>query len=83
MYQVTIFVDSDGTTYGASETDQAGVRRYPTYPWRTVSGRHVYGVGRWYGSQMSYRPYLRAVAEGRDQATRREARRIRIVDSCE
>lgn len=56
-YEIKIFVDSDGNTYGASETDQAGTHTLV----RTVKGRPVVYAGEWYGSQMRYRPFKAAV----------------------
>ena len=57
-FPATIWVDSAGRVYGASDTDQ----RYTRARARTVDGRRVECAGTWYGSQMSYRPYRRAVA---------------------
>ena len=56
-FPATIYVESNGTTHGASDTDQRGTRETV----RTVNGRPVALAGTWYGSQMSYRPYLAAV----------------------
>ena len=59
MFKVTIYVDADGCTYGASVTDQAGTSASQ----RTVKGHPVVCAGAWYPSQMSYRPFREAVAE--------------------
>lgn len=71
-YAVTIYVDAEGNTYGASQTDQSGRRNY--YGPRTVGGRPVAYAGRWYGVQMSYRPY-RAAVEDAAASVRSETRR--------
>jgi len=57
-YAIEIYADVAGRTYGASETDQ----RYTQAATRTVGGEPVAYAGRWYGSQMGYRPFKEAVA---------------------
>lgn len=68
-YPVTIYVDANGTTYGAAKTDQ----RYT----QTGSDRTVYGsvpvvcAGRWYPSQMPWGPYRAAVKSAQERARKR------------
>lgn len=59
MFPASIYVDSNGRIYGASDTDQHHTRATT----RTVGGRPVVPAGTWYGSQMSYRPFRAAVAD--------------------
>lgn len=67
-FAAQIYVDAAGRIYGASQTDQ----RYTTASSRTVGGRPVVYAGRWYGSQMSYRPYRDAVAAAQVAAAEKE-----------
>lgn len=69
-YPVAIYVTASGTAYGASQTDQARTRAVE----RTVHGRPAVYAGRWYGIQMSYRPYREAVAYAAERAQELEAR---------
>lgn len=69
-FAATIYVDADGTTYGASRTDQ----RHTTAAERTVYGRPVACAGRWYGSQMAYKPYHEAVRAAAERARAMTAR---------
>lgn len=64
-FAATIYVDASGSIYGASETDQRYTRHASG---RTVNGRPVVCAGRWYGSQMSYRPYRDCVAAAAREA---------------
>jgi len=63
-YAVQIYVDKNGNTYGASQTDQ----RYTQADSRTVRGNPVAYAGKWFGSQMDYRPYLDSVEEAATKA---------------
>ena len=54
------YADSNGNTYGASLTDQAGTRT-PSAP-RTVGGRPVISIGQWAACQTSFGPFRAAVA---------------------
>ena len=56
----TFYADSNGNTYGASLTDQAGTRT-PSAP-RTVDGRPVISIGQWSACQKAYAPFSAAVA---------------------
>ena len=66
-FSATIYVDAQGNIYGASRTDQRGTNA----AMRTVGGRPVECAGTWYGSQMSYQPYRRAVAAAAHRAAER------------
>jgi len=74
-FAAQIYVDKNGTVYGASETDQ----RYTSHTLasdstaRTVRGRIVAYAGKWYGSQMDYRPYLDAVRSASERAAELES----------
>lgn len=70
-YPVKIFVDAAGHTYAARQCDQRRSRTagMPLSLYRTVHGRVVIYAGTWYPSQMSYRPYLAAVAHAQHAAT--------------
>ena len=57
-FAADIYVDSKGNTYGAKDTDQAHTRHDGP---RTVRGFPVEHAGKWFGSQMDYRPYKFAV----------------------
>lgn len=65
-FAAQIYVDASGYVYGASATDQRGSRT--NHDHRTVNGRPVAYAGRWYGSQMSYRPYREAVTRATSRA---------------
>lgn len=67
-FAATIYVDSAGRKYGASQTDQ----RYTSATSRTVMGRPVVSAGTWYGIQMDYRPFRDAVAAAQEQAAQLE-----------
>lgn len=64
-FAAQIYVDASGCVYGAAQTDQRGCRNADT---RTVNGRPVAYAGKWYGSQMSYRPYREAVTRATSRA---------------
>jgi len=68
-YAATMYVDSAGRTYGASQTDQA----YTSATKRTVNGRPVVSAGSWFGCQMRYNPYRRAVAGAAKEAASLES----------
>lgn len=59
-FPAEIYVDATGSIYGASQTDQRYTRA--ACDARTVHGRPVAYAGRWYGSQMAYRPFRESVA---------------------
>jgi len=63
-YPVDFYVDENGQTYGASETDQA----YTREKIRTVNGRPVAYAGKWFACQIPYRPFQRAVIEASRRA---------------
>jgi hypothetical protein len=71
IYQVAIYVTASGTAYGASQTDQAYTRAAE----RTVAGRPAVYAGRWYGIQMRYRPYRKAVETAAERARALEVTR--------
>ena len=60
-YPPMFFADAAGRVYTASQTDQSG-RRQTDDSRRTVGGRPLALVGRWYGVQTAYRPFAAAVA---------------------
>jgi len=64
-WAATIYVDEDGSVYGASNTDQRGCHNKDN---RTVNSRPVERVGIWWGSQMNYAPYKRACAAAQARA---------------
>lgn len=68
-FPADIYVDASGSIYGASQTDQ----RYTQTACdaRTVGGCPVAYAGRWYGSQMAYRPFRESVAHARAVAAER------------
>ena len=66
-FSALIFVDASGNIYGASKTDQAGKKKLDNNN-RTVGGRSVAFAGRWYGSQINYRPFRAAVEVARLRA---------------
>ena len=61
--KIKFYVSIDGTTYGASRTDQAGVRP-SLVDGRTVCGEPVEFIGEWNKSQMPFAPFANAVAKG-------------------
>ena len=63
MYQASIYVGRNGLIIGAAQTDQAYTQHGTDG--RTYCGKPVEHAGWWYGSQMSYAPYRRALAEAR------------------
>lgn len=63
-YAVHIYVDAAGNTYSASQTDQHHTQSTE----RTVRGNVVAYAGKWFGSQMSYRPYRDAIGIARAAA---------------
>lgn len=68
-FAATIYVDAQGSVCGARDTDQRGSAESD---YRTRNGRPVECAGRWYGSQMSYRPYRDAVALAMRAAQQRQ-----------
>jgi hypothetical protein len=66
-YAVDIYVDRTGRVYGAAQTDHLYTRAGE----RTVNGQPVAYAGCWYGSQMPYQPYKRAVAEAQAAAAKK------------
>jgi hypothetical protein len=69
-FPVDIYVDSSGFACGASGTDQAYTRASTQN--RTKYGRPLVYAGRWYGSQMNYRPYQNAVKAAGIRAAEKE-----------
>lgn len=63
-YPVTVYVDATGNVYGACDTDQ----KYTQKVFRTVNGKYVEYAGTWYASQMSYKPFQKAVIKGANRA---------------
>lgn len=61
-YAATLYVTAGGSVYGASQTDQAGTKKWNG---RTVNGEPAICIGSWWGSQMSWAPYAKAVDAGR------------------
>ena len=61
--KIKMYVRIDGATFGASRTDQAGVRP-SLVDGRTVCGEPVEFIGEWNKSQMPYAPFASAVAQG-------------------
>ena len=75
--KIKFYVSIDGTTYGASRTDQAGVRP-SLVDGRTVCGEPVEFIGEWNKSQMPFAPFANAVAKGVAELERN--RRIALAD---
>lgn len=61
--KIKMYVRIDGETFGASRTDQSGVRP-SLVDGRTVRGEPVEFIGEWNKSQMPYAPFADAVAKG-------------------
>jgi len=61
--KIKFYVGKDGTTYGASRTDQSGVRP-SLVDGRTVCGEPVEYIGEWNKSQIPYAPFKSAVEQG-------------------
>ena len=61
--KIKMYVRIDGATFGASRTDQAGVRP-SLVDGRTVCGEPVEFIGEWNKSQMPFAPFASAVAQG-------------------
>lgn len=74
-YAARIYVNENGTVMGAADTDQAGSR---TVDGRTAGGRPVEFAGQWFGSQMDYAPFKRAVAEAATRAATRESAVVKL-----
>lgn len=68
LYPIDIYITADGTIIPASKTDQAYTRAPRTQ--RTWHGEPVAYAGRWYPSQMEWRPYREAIARAREEAAR-------------
>lgn len=77
-FAAQIYVDSNANVYGASQTDQAYTSRNltPDTSARSVRGTPVAYAGKWYGSQMSFRPYRDAVAAAAKVAAEMEVAHV-------
>ena len=65
-FAASIYVTEGGAVIGAASTDQA----HTTAAVRTYGGRPVAYAGSWFGIQMNYRPFKRAVARAQAEARR-------------
>ena len=76
-YPAAIYVDEAGNIYGAKDTDQRGRRESQN---RTVDGEPVEFAGRWFGSQMSYKPFKKACKEAQGRAYTRKHPLMRLAE---
>lgn len=77
-WAASVYVDESGNIYGAAQTDQRGSSSTND---RTVGRAPVEHAGKWFGSQMSYRPFRAAVTQAAARAYNRKTVLDRIVEA--